>query len=245
MTILAQLSDLHLSDEDPAPVRALREAVSALLALTQPPDGVVLTGDLADHGRPAEYALLREELARLPMPVHPLPGNHDDVGALLAAFPSPKAANYAVTVAGVRLLCCDSTVPGESGGELSDPDWLDAALAEEPGTPAVVAMHHPPYAIGVDWIDRMGHAHPERLATVIARHPQVVRVIAGHVHAGSVRGFAGTVATTCPSTYRQLRVDPGGGPAFSDAPAGYALHLIHAHGTVTHFRPVGEQPDPT
>jgi 3',5'-cyclic AMP phosphodiesterase CpdA len=244
MTILAQLTDLHLSDEDPAPTRALREAVSALLALTQPPDAVVLTGDLADHGRPAEYAVLRTELARLPMPVHPLPGNHDDVGALLAAFPEVKAANYAVTVAGIRLLCCDSTVPGQPGGELSDPDWLDAALAEEPDTPAVVAMHHPPYAIGVGWIDRMGHAHPERLAAVIARHPQVVRVIAGHVHAGSVRGFAGTVATTCPSAYRQLHVDPGGAPSLTDAAAGYALHLIDGGGAVTHFRPVGETLEP-
>ena len=66
------------------------------------------------------------------MPVHPLPGNHDDVGALLAAFPEVPAANYAVTVAGVRLLCCDSTVPGQDGGDLSDPGWLDATLAEEP-----------------------------------------------------------------------------------------------------------------
>jgi 3',5'-cyclic AMP phosphodiesterase CpdA len=244
MTILAQLSDLHLSDEDPAPTRALREAVSALLSLTERPDGVVLTGDLSDHGRPTEYALLRTELARLPMPVHPLPGNHDDVDALLAAFPEVKAANYAVTVGGVRLLCCDSTVPGQSGGELSDPGWLDAALAEEPETPAVVAMHHPPYAMGVDWIDRMGHVHPERLASVIDRHPQVVRVIAGHVHAGSVRGFAGTVATTCPSVYRQLHIDPGGPPALSEATAGYALHLIDGRDAVTHFRPVGETPEP-
>src|SRR4051812_32162339 len=167
MTILAQLSDLHLSDEDPAPTRALREAVSALLALSMPPDAVVLTGDLADHGRPAEYARLRAELERLPMPVHPLPGNHDDVAALLAAFPELPGANYAVAVAGVRLLCCDSTVQGRAGGDLAAPDWLDAALAEEPDVPAVVAMHPPPYAIGVGWIDRMGHARPRRLAAVI------------------------------------------------------------------------------
>lgn len=242
--ILAQLSDTHLSDDDTAPARALRAAVSVLLALTHPPDGVVLTGDLTEHGRPTEYALLRRELQRLPMPVHPLPGNHDDVGALLAAFPEISAANYAVTIGGVRLLCCDSTIRGQSGGTLSDPDWLDATLAEEPRTPSVVAMHHPPYAVGVDWIDRMGHARPERLASVLSRHPQVVRVIAGHVHAGSVRGFAGTVAATCPSTYRQLHVDPGGRPALSDAAPGFALHLVDGMDAVTHFRPVGETPDP-
>jgi 3',5'-cyclic-AMP phosphodiesterase len=176
------------------------------------------------------------------MPVHPLPGNHDDVDALLAAFPAVPSANYAVTVAGVRLLCCDSTIPGRPGGELSDPDWLDAALAEHPGTPAVVAMHHPPFEIGVEGIDAMGHARPERLAAVVGRHPQVVRVIAGHVHAAAVRSFAGTVATTCPSTYRQLHVDPGGPMALSDAPPGLALHLIDGRDAVTHFRPLGETP---
>jgi 3',5'-cyclic-AMP phosphodiesterase len=238
MTILAQLSDLHLSDEDPARTESLHEAVSNLLALATPPDAVVLTGDLADHGRPSEYALLREELERLPMPVHPLPGNHDDVGALLAAFPDLPGPNYEVTVAGVRLLCCDSTIPGASGGMLSDPDWLDGALAVEPDVPAVVAMHHPPYPIGVEWIDAMGHARPDRLAAVIARHPQVVRVIAGHVHAGSTTAFAGTIASTCPSTYRQLHVDPGGPQAMSDARPGFALHLIDGASAVTHFRQV-------
>ena len=136
-------------------------------------------------------------------------------------------------------MCCDSTIPGQPGGTLSDPEWLDATLAEEPGTPAVVAMHHPPYPTGVRWIDAMGHAHPERLAAVVARHPQVVRVIAGHVHTGSVSGFAGTVATTCPSTYQQIHADPGGGPAGSSAKPGFALHLIDGLNAVTHFHPVG------
>lgn len=246
MTILAQLSDLHLSDDDPAPALVLREAVTTLLALSAPPDAVVLTGDLTDHGRPGEYARLRTELERLPMPVHPLPGNHDDVEALLAAFPGLPGPNYAAKVGDVRLLCCDSTVPGRPGGDLADPEWLDATLAEEPDTPAVVALHHPPYAIGVDWMDRIGLARPARLASVIERHPQVVRVIAGHVHTGSVRAFAGTVATTCPSTYRQLFVDPGAASVPTDttpAPAapGYALHVIDGTDAVTHFCPVAER----
>jgi 3',5'-cyclic-AMP phosphodiesterase len=245
MTIIAQLSDIHLSDGAPEPTLALRRAIATLLDLPDRPDCVVLTGDLADHGRPAEYALLREELTPLPMPVCPLPGNHDDVAALLAAFPEIPAANYAHAVNGVRLVCCDSTVPGRDGGELSDPAWLDATLAEAPDTPTVVAMHHPPYPIGVGWIDdTMGHARPERLAAVVGRHPQVIRVIAGHVHAGSVTGFAGTVAVTCPSTFRQLYVDTTGRPALSDGPPGLALHLIDGPRAVTHFRPIGEQAVP-
>src|SRR3954452_8081098 len=109
MPIIAQLSDLHLSDEDPRPLDDLRRAIAALLALPVPPGHVVLTGDLADHGRPSEYAALRGELAALPMPVHPLPGNHDDVRALLAAFPELSGPNYTVDADDVRIACCDST----------------------------------------------------------------------------------------------------------------------------------------
>ena len=62
MAIIAQLSDIHLAagrdgrvDDGSGPVRALRAAVSSLLSLPARPDAVVLTGDLADGGRPAEY----------------------------------------------------------------------------------------------------------------------------------------------------------------------------------------------
>jgi 3',5'-cyclic-AMP phosphodiesterase len=240
MTVIAQLSDLHLADDDPRPGHALRRAIDAVLAAPARPDCVIITGDLADHGRPAEYALLRAELTRLPMPVHPLPGNHDDVAAFLAAFPGLPSANYAVTAGDTRIVCCDSTIPGAAGGDLRDAGWLDDTLGEAPDMPTIVAMHHPPFPIGVPWIDGMGHAHPERLADVIRRHPQVVRVITGHVHAGTVTAFAGTVAVTCPSTYRQLHVDPEGPPAFSDAPPGLAFHFVDGRTTVTHFRPVGE-----
>jgi Icc protein len=242
MTTIAQLSDLHLSDDDPYPLEALRAAVAALLDLPAPPDCVVLTGDLADHGRPSEYAQLREALTPLPMPVHPLPGNHDDVTALLTAFSSVPSANYAVAAGDVRLVCCDSTIPGENGGRLSDPEWLDATLSEAPDTPTVVAMHHPPFRLGVEWVDAMGHARPETLAGVISGHPQVVRVIAGHVHTGAVTEFAGTVATSCPSTWRQIYLDPDGPPALSTAPPGMALHVIDGMSAVTHFRPIGDRP---
>lgn len=244
MTIIAQLSDIHIADGAPERTLGLRRALTALLDRPARPDCVVLSGDLTDHGRPSEYATLREELTGLPMPVLPLPGNHDDVAALLAAFPEVPAPNYARTVDGVRVVCCDSTIPGRVGGELSDPEWLDATLAQAPEAPTVVAMHHPPYPAGVGTVEEMAQARPERLAAVIARHPQVVRVIAGHVHAGSVSGFAGTVAVTCPSTFRQMYVDPVGEPAHSDAPPGLALHFVDGLTAVTHFRPVGESAVP-
>ncbi|MQY07594.1 phosphodiesterase [Actinomadura macrotermitis] len=259
MAIIAQLSDIHLAagrdgrvDDASGPVRALRTAVSSLLSLPERPDAVVLTGDLADGGLPAEYARLHALLSPLPMPVYPMPGNHDDPAALREAFADHPAlagsgdgpVQYAVDVAGVRLVCCDSTVPGQPHGAMDAGRlaWLDEALAAAPDAPTVVATHHPPYPIGIRFIDDMRFLDPAGFAEVVARHPQVVRIISGHVHRGSAGSLAGRVATTCPSTYRQLFLDLSkpGRAAVTGEPAGFAVHLVTGDGqATTHFVPTG------
>ncbi|MEW2355207.1 phosphodiesterase [Spirillospora sp. NPDC029432] len=262
MAIIAQLSDIHIAvgrggavDDDSGPVRALRAAVSSLLSLPARPDAVVLTGDLADGGRPAEYARLHALLSPLPMAVYPLPGNHDDRDSLRAAFgdhPAVAASGvlpqapvqYAVDVAGVRLVCCDTSVPGSQYGNM-DPErlaWLDATLAEQPGTPTVVATHHPPFPVGIPFLDDLRFIDPSGFADVIGRHKQVVRLISGYVHRGSVGMLAGRVSTTCPSTYRQLFLDltSAGRAAVTGEPAGFAVHLVGVDGgATTHFLPTG------
>lgn len=42
------------------------------------PGCVLITGDLADRGEPAEYEAARELLATLDIPIHGIPGNHDN-----------------------------------------------------------------------------------------------------------------------------------------------------------------------
>ncbi|MEU6038904.1 phosphodiesterase [Actinomadura sp. NPDC047616] len=261
MAIIAQLSDIHLAagrdgvvDDASGPVRALRTAVSSLLSLPARPDAVVLTGDLADGGRPAEYERLHALLSPLPMAVYPLPGNHDDRDALRAAFRDHPAVaatggepqapvQYAVDVAGTRLVCCDTSVPGKSHGSMDEGRlaWLDRTLAEMPDTPTIVATHHPPYPIGIRFVDDMRFTDAAAFADIIARHRQVVRVVSGHVHRGTVGSLAGTVGTTCPSTYRQLFLDMTrpGRAALTGEPAGFAVHLVADGTATTHFVPTG------
>ena len=59
----------------------------------------------------------------------------------------------------------------------------------------------------------MGLDGIEALAAVIRHHPQVERIVCGHVHRPILRRFAGTVACTCPATAHQLALDlpPEGG----------------------------------
>jgi len=90
--LVCQISDLHVKAPGQLSYRVvncaamLARCVEEILRLPQRPDLVVATGDLTDAGRAEEYAHLRELLAPLRMPVYFIPGNHDERGALRAAF---------------------------------------------------------------------------------------------------------------------------------------------------------------
>lgn len=119
-TIIAQLSDPHIrvGADDTGSADALSAAVAAVLALDPLPDAMLVTGDLADGATAAEYERVDELLEPLPMPVHALPGNHDDLD-----WDGP----YATDVGDLRLVLCDTTRPGRDDGSL-DLDWLDETL---------------------------------------------------------------------------------------------------------------------
>lgn len=74
MTIV-QMTDLHVVARDRLCYRRvptnsqLAQAVAHINALDPTPDAVIASGDLTDHGRAEEYALLRELLADLIPPV--------------------------------------------------------------------------------------------------------------------------------------------------------------------------------
>lgn len=260
--LLCQISDLHLKPGrrlaygrvDTATM--LERCVAHLNALPQRPDAVIATGDLVDAGRPEEYALLRELLEPLRMPLYLLPGNHDDRDALRAAFPEhdwmaagpAPFVQYAIDAHPVRLVALDTVVPGEGGGALCAArlEWLDRTLAAAPGRPTVVAMHHPPFATGIGHMDRLGLADPAPLADVIRRHPQVERIVAGHLHRAIDVRFAGTLAGTCPSPAHQVALDlaPDAADRYVMEPPGFRLHRWDGAALVTHTAVIGDWPGP-
>ena len=72
MRTVVHLSDLHFGKVNPALLDPLAEAVSALA-----PDVVVVSGDLTQRARTAQFLEARAFLARLPRPQVVVPGNHD------------------------------------------------------------------------------------------------------------------------------------------------------------------------
>jgi 3',5'-cyclic-AMP phosphodiesterase len=247
--ILLQLSDPHLgacwNGDDPE--ARLAAAVACARALLPRIDAVLVTGDLTDTGLDPEYARVRELLAPLAAPVHVLPGNHDVRAVLRRAFDLPGAGDepvqHAADVGGLRLVAVDTTLPGRDDGAFpaDRAAWLDAELAAHPGVPTIVAMHHPPLATGVPALDAMGLPAADRgtLAGLLGRHPQVARVVAGHLHRTLAGELGGRPVLAVPSTYVQLRLDlQGAGLALTDEPGGFAVHTLVDGKLVSHVQPV-------
>ena len=227
--MLAQLSDPHVHDDESA--GALAAAVGSVLALHPLPDAVLVSGDLAEHADAAEYERVRELLAPLRMPVHVIPGNHDDPDMMHALFGRPEAPD----VGGLRLVACDTTQRGRDDGRL-DLAWLAARLAES-DAPTIVAMHHPPVPIGLPALDRIGLPEADRsgLADLLAGSPHVRRVIAGHVHRAAFGVLGGCGVVTCPSTHWQAKLEIGADEfTMADEPPAFAVHTA----SVSHIQPI-------
>jgi Icc protein len=235
--LLAQISDLHLGErprDGVKPKRCLRAVVAALAALPDRPDAILVSGDLAEHGKPTEYRLAAEEIGRLGIPICVLPGNHDDRATMRESFGIPGEGDapidYTVDFGPLRLVVVDSTIPGEDRGDFGPGrlERLDAELAASP-KPAIVAMHHPPLTTAMaDW-DGVNLPPPERraLAAVIGRHPQVKAIVAGHLHRVTTSTLAGRPVLAAPSTYLQARPDFGAETIDLYAgPPGYAIHAL-------------------
>jgi Icc protein len=249
--LVAQLSDPHVSGDDADRGRLLADAVRAVAALEPAPGAVLVTGDLTEHGAAGEYEQVRELLSVLAMAVHVLGGNHDDREALRASFPLPDADGedyrYATRCGPLRVVGCDTTLPGRVEGSLAAERlaWLDARLAEDRETPTIVAMHHPPLLMGIPAWDEIGLPDVDRaaLGEVVAAHPQVRRIVAGHVHRTVLGSVGGCQVFACPSTWIQALLDFGHPDrlALVPEPPGFALHVAVAGELVSHVQPVGDR----
>jgi 3',5'-cyclic AMP phosphodiesterase CpdA len=255
--LVCQISDLHITAGgrlasgivDTAAL--FRACVAHVLSLPRRPDVVLITGDLVDLGTAEEYRLLREMLAPLPMPVHLIPGNHDDRETLRTVFADhdylPRAGpflQYTLEHYPLRIVALDTVIPGEGGGRLCAArlEWLERALAAAPSRPTLVMMHHPPFPTFIGHMDAMGLEDPRAFRDVIARHPHVERVVCGHLHRAIQARVAQALASTCPSPAHQIALDlvPDAPEGFVMEPPGYQLHLwTPDSGVVSHTAVVG------
>jgi 3',5'-cyclic-AMP phosphodiesterase len=251
MYVIAHLSDTHFDGSDRNADRVAR-VMTYLADLAQPVDVVLVTGDIADHGRPAEYDEARKALG-CPYPMLACPGNHDERRAyrrhLLAEIVETDAPiNHVETVGGVTFAMCDSTIPGEDSGFLSDETlgWLDSVLDADDGSahenPAFVCFHHPPVTLHSPLLDPIRLHGERRLADLLARHSRVVAVLCGHGHTAAASTFANRPMLVAPGVVSTLRLPwerlspTSGSPMDFDAPPAIAFHVLSDGRLTTHYR---------
>ena len=263
--IVAQITDTHIKPRgvlaydrlDTAPY--LAASVAHINALDPLPDLVIMTGDIVDGGTAEEYDHVKALLAPLKPPLIALPGNHDKRETFRAAFsdrmdlPASGHLSYSEESSPVRLVMIDDIVPGEPHGEINAElaAWVDEALATAPAKPTLVAMHHPPFATGIAFMDGMNCRGAERLSAVLSKHAQVLGLVCGHVHRNVLTSFAGKPASICPSQAHAISLGLAAGavPGFQMDPPSLHLHVWREDGTpfgqlVTHQSFIGQDDGP-
>lgn len=243
MTLIAQITDPHLRKDgaDPChdPAEALRQAFATIAAMDRRPDAIVLTGDIIDRSA-ADYGHVLPLLREAPVPLLPVPGNHDRAPAFRAAFADwaafhPDHLSFVQPVGDAVLVGLDSNLSGGTGGVDADRlDWLAGVLSIASG-PVILALHHPPFPTLAPHLDRAGFAGAADLAELVSGSP-VCRIIAGHSHRGMQTFWAGIVASTAPAIGHGLSLSLSGDHVHRPeyGVAGFDLHIVQSEVVVSH-----------
>ncbi|MEE9328369.1 MAG: phosphodiesterase [Cocleimonas sp.] len=249
--LIAQISDLHIPVQGEKTYGIadmagnLSICVEHLNQLDPRPEIVLITGDITSKALTEEFAYAAQIISNLNMPFYIIPGNHDDRKKLQNAFKGSSCPSetddfiqYVIDGHELRIVMVDSTIHGESGGEICHQRaaWLDKKLAKDINKPTLICMHHPPVKCGVIETDINGFIGDDRLGNVVEKYGNIEAILCGHIHRPAFTRWRGTVVSTAPSMGMQLVLDLNlKTEAFVlEAPA-YQLHYwTPDHNLVTH-----------
>jgi 3',5'-cyclic AMP phosphodiesterase CpdA len=217
---LAHISDLHFGTEDPRTADRLVEELHALA-----PRMVIVSGDLTQRARRAQFRAARAYLDRLP-PFMVVPGNHD--------IPLYDAGRRALSPMGrYRSMITDDLNPIQLEDDLAvlglnttrPQRWKEGSISARqvelirevfsragPEAHRVLFTHHP--FIPPPEQPRMLVVHGQRDALPVIRAARVEVLLAGHLHlgyAGMVKGESGLLSVQAGTAIsRRRRGQPNG-----------------------------------
>ena len=180
---LIQITDCHLQADPQArsrcgiPLRQLEVVVAAVCEAQ--PDVVIVTGDISNDGSTASYQHAWQVFSALECPWFWFGGNHDQPAQMGDIHPIQEV----IDLGSWRMVIADTHAAGFAHGELGEARiaGLVARLAEDE-RPTLLAMHHPPLAVGSAWLDGIGIKDSEALWQALAPFAQVKAILCGHIH---------------------------------------------------------------
>ncbi|WIX31536.1 phosphodiesterase [Salinicola sp. JS01] len=224
-----QITDCHLLADPQGTSRKgfpLRQLQAVLRRAAQlRPDVLLVTGDVSQDETSATYRLASEAFARLGCPWFWIPGNHDQP-ELMAEW---QPALDEIDLEHWRILLLDTRISGQPGGAVGQTQLQHlAAQLEDDDRPTLIAMHHPPLAIGSVWMDAIGLEDRDAFWQTLAPYPQVRAVLCGHIHQ-AFAAWQGLVAVYgCPATSDQFL--PGSHEFSVDEAARPGLRVVDLEG---------------
>ncbi|MEM9383575.1 MAG: phosphodiesterase [Pseudomonadota bacterium] len=239
---LLQFTDLHITRTAGECLRGIdtRDSLDAVYRralLRHPtPGALLLTGDIADDGSPEAYEHIREVFADAPCPVLAIPGNHDHPQTLCEVLSSAPFVTEGVHWLGEHWCAhlLDSHLPGAVGGRLTAASLalLEQARADDSGRHQLLALHHPPIALGSTWMDSIGLEDAHALLQVVEQTESVRAVVWGHAHQryDGQRGGAHLLCT--PSTCVQFAPRKAEFGTDNSRGPGYRHLRLHTNGKI-------------
>ena len=263
MTIrIGQLSDTHFLEPGEAPEGGfgydIDAAFDAVLGdvervhTEQPLDLIVVTGDIADHGRPGQYQIAADAFGRLPVDVAVTPGNHDQDATYREAITSPRIVDRE----NWRFLFVDSNagimLDTDDGGRV-DPDyndrlwgngllgtaeaeWVRDACATTDADHVFIWQHHP-VGTGNGAVGPT-EAFEAEWRELLDSTSKIRGIGAGHTHMPNAVDFHGCPVHVCPSLKANFDADvttmlPPGWVSYSfetDGTFASDVHLVDGEG---------------
>ena len=174
-------------------------------------EACIISGDLTDSASPEALLWLKDLLVDFPIPTHLMIGNHDDRSVFFDIFDNyAKDKNgflqYTFNVAEDRFLCLDTKKdePASSGQYCEKRmSWLDNELKKTKQN-VYLFMHHPPFDVGVPYMDRIKLDEAEAFGDLISSHKNVRHIFVGHVHRPVFLTWRGITCSACPGINHQV-----------------------------------------
>jgi 3',5'-cyclic AMP phosphodiesterase CpdA len=198
MSVVLQISDPHFGTEQASVVEAL-----VVLARQQQPDLLVLSGDITQRARPAQFRAAKAFIDRLGTPALVVPGNHDiPLFDLWARLRHPYARFIAAfgdelepvhSSHDLMVVCVNTTRAGRhKHGEVSayQIDRVAKTLAGATAAQLRVVVVHQPVAV----------THAEDVSNLLRGHAAALHcwsaagadlVMGGHIHLPYVKAIQG------------------------------------------------------
>jgi Icc protein len=233
---LIQLTDSHIGESREHRLAGVctydtfRQVLADVAALSDGPEMLMITGDVAALGKPKAYGLFAEQIRFVDIPYAWLPGNHDDFDVMQKSVTS--APYWPLLEFGDwRVISLNTAVSGQVGGTLSasELEFLDSTLSSESAHPVVIFMHHPPMSVGCDWLDKQRISNALELEDIIVSAGNVEAIFCGHVHQETETDWADSRVFTTPSTCFQFTANSSGFAMSDDCP-GYRWIDLHPDG---------------